>query len=109
MDGIDAFFPDGTLCHSEGSSSNYYCRKHLCLPESERGGRADEAAPNNLVINLNADPAPDAKPPEEIVKYFTIDDSGKRENEHIDKDSDKLSADKEFVLDDDELIVAPPV
>ena len=30
-DGVDLFFPDGTLCHNDGNQ-NYYCLKHQCIP-----------------------------------------------------------------------------
>lgn len=30
--GVDPYFPDGTLCHTEGKKK-YYCLQHHCLPE----------------------------------------------------------------------------
>lgn len=35
--GLDPYFPDGTLCHSEGKE-NYYCIQHHCLPEVKETG-----------------------------------------------------------------------
>uniref|UniRef100_A0A182NNU2 Peptidase M12B domain-containing protein n=1 Tax=Anopheles dirus TaxID=7168 RepID=A0A182NNU2_9DIPT len=31
--GVDAYFPDGTLCHQE-MGTNYFCQQHHCLPEN---------------------------------------------------------------------------
>ncbi|XP_067212643.1 A disintegrin and metalloproteinase with thrombospondin motifs 7-like isoform X1 [Linepithema humile] len=31
--GVNPYFPDGTLCHKE-RNKNYYCRKHHCVPEN---------------------------------------------------------------------------
>ena len=33
-DGVDLFFPDGTLCHNDGVQ-NYYCLKHQCIPADQ--------------------------------------------------------------------------
>nr|XP_012217909.1 PREDICTED: A disintegrin and metalloproteinase with thrombospondin motifs 7-like [Linepithema humile] len=45
--GVNPYFPDGTLCHTE-RNQNYYCRKHHCLPENYTFGKK---FPTNLYLN----------------------------------------------------------
>ena len=67
---LSPYFPDGTLCHTEGGN-NYYCQRHMCLSKDSRVARQDTP---DLDINMNAPPkSEDVSLPENLSKYFTLD------------------------------------
>lgn len=75
--GIAAYFPDGTLCHTE-KKLRYYCRHHHCLPEKFEITKSpiwqfDEDIP----ITANTKSILAIKSNKNIEKYFSIDNLGK--------------------------------
>lgn len=89
--GVDAYFPDGTWCHSEGSQ-NYYCLQHHCLPENFQKGKM-----NTNIWNLGEDiPLSGNAPPflkpmnEKLLQYLSLDENGRPLLTHINKNDINL-------------------
>ncbi|XP_037913532.1 A disintegrin and metalloproteinase with thrombospondin motifs adt-2-like isoform X2 [Hermetia illucens] len=75
--GLDAYFPDGTWCHSD-SSSNYYCQQHHCLPEGFQFGKFNVwAFSEDVPISNNANPNPMKPMNAKIRDYLSLDKFGK--------------------------------
>lgn len=67
------YFPDGTLCHTEGDGSKYYCQRTFCLEENSRVAKS--TAPD-LNLLLNALPGDDdSQTPEQLKTYFSLNDN----------------------------------
>ena len=102
---VNVYFPDGTFCHKDATYGNYYCKNHLCLPEGLRSGRAEDVRMPAVNYNLNARPQNEEgetpEPPEEVKKYFTLDNNGKREREDLSQLRIVDELDDEFLLDDE--------
>ena len=94
---LTPYFPDGTKCH-EDSKGNYYCKDHFCLPESTRRSRMD-SNPHPVNYNLNARPE-DSDLPEELKKYFTLDEEGNPEADDPNKLRIAEEEDTEFTVDE---------
>ncbi|CAB3373818.1 Hypothetical predicted protein [Cloeon dipterum] len=71
--GVDPYFPDGTLCNSEGGKKSF-CLQHHCLPEDfdfeESGSRVMKE--NEVLLPQNAGPKPTKSWPETIKDFFTL-------------------------------------
>ncbi|KAI1290081.1 A disintegrin and metalloproteinase with thrombospondin motifs 7 [Halotydeus destructor] len=67
---VQAFFPDGTLCHQDEEAGNFYCQQHRCVRGNTRRGKLYSDPPSGLVLsNLNtSDPLVVAQ----IKEYFTL-------------------------------------
>merc|ERR1711892_1600874 len=65
---LSPYFPDGTFCHSEGSTK-YYCQRHMCLEKDSRVARADKP---DLNLSMNADPKEEKEIPELLGQYFSL-------------------------------------
>jgi len=66
---ISPYFPDGTFCHSEGST-NYYCQRHMCLEKDSRVAREGDP---DLDVVMNADAKGEDAIPELLGQYFSLD------------------------------------
>ncbi len=64
-----SFFPDGTYCHFDGKK-DYYCLNRECKVEGARGSRSKND------VNYAQVP-PDATIPDEVKKYFSLDEDFK--------------------------------
>ena len=96
-DGIDLYFPDGTLCHNDGSQ-NYYCLKHECIPaDQSRNPRADVKQDVNIYQNAKPD---GENVNQETLDFFSVDESGKPKNEAPPKTAKGTEDDDEFEMDD---------
>ncbi|XP_053693968.1 A disintegrin and metalloproteinase with thrombospondin motifs adt-2-like [Sabethes cyaneus] len=75
--GIDAYFPDGTQCHKEGTL-NYYCQQHHCLPENFKSSKISIwALTEDIPIPNNALPIRTRYLDNELFNYLSIDRHGK--------------------------------
>ncbi|XP_055596194.1 A disintegrin and metalloproteinase with thrombospondin motifs adt-2-like [Uranotaenia lowii] len=75
--GVDSYFPDGTLCHSEGST-NYYCQQHHCLPENFKTSKISIwAITEDVPIPGNALPMRTHFLDSELFNYLSIDHNRK--------------------------------
>ncbi|XP_058447039.1 A disintegrin and metalloproteinase with thrombospondin motifs adt-2-like [Malaya genurostris] len=75
--GIDSYFPDGTLCYSEGTT-NYYCQQHHCLPENFKTSKISIwALTEDIPISGNALPIRTRYLDNELFNYLSIDRHGK--------------------------------
>ncbi|XP_058814760.1 A disintegrin and metalloproteinase with thrombospondin motifs adt-1-like [Topomyia yanbarensis] len=75
--GIDSYFPDGTLCHSDGTL-NYYCQQHHCLPENFKSSKISIwTLTEDIPISGNALPQRTRYLDNELFKYLSIDSDGK--------------------------------
>ena len=102
-DGINLYFPDGTKCHNDGRQ-NYYCLKHQCIPaDQSRTPRSDNQP--QVEIFQNALPEDDESVDQQVLDYFTADDSGtpKGEPPASDRDND---IDDEFDQTGDEIKIS---
>ena len=72
-DDINLYFPDGTLCHNDGSQ-NYYCLKHQCVSaDQSRRPRSDDLS--KVEIFQNAMPN-EPEVDQNVHDFFSVDDSG---------------------------------
>lgn len=77
--GVDAYFPDGTLCHHD-SLQNFYCLRHHCLPESFRFTKTDSDwldLGEDVPWIGNASPREEPRN-EELMKYLSLDPLGEK-------------------------------
>ncbi|XP_055633094.1 A disintegrin and metalloproteinase with thrombospondin motifs adt-2-like [Toxorhynchites rutilus septentrionalis] len=71
--GVDSYFPDGTLCHSDGTT-NYYCQQHHCLPENFKTSKISIwVLTEDIPIPGNALPIRTQYLDSELFKYLSID------------------------------------
>ncbi|EDS32641.1 conserved hypothetical protein [Culex quinquefasciatus] len=75
--GVDSYFPDGTRCHSDGTT-NYYCQQHHCLPENFKTSKISIwALTEDIPIPGNALPMRTHFLDKELFNYLSIDRYGR--------------------------------
>ncbi len=84
--GVDAFFPDGTECHSEfkgGKERKYYCQRHAasaaatCTPDN--GGRGGRSGAGEAYVVVDPPTALDGNGRDaDADRYFELDEAGNR-------------------------------
>ncbi|XP_059475973.1 A disintegrin and metalloproteinase with thrombospondin motifs adt-2-like [Neocloeon triangulifer] len=71
--GVDPYFPDGTLCNTEGGK-NFFCLQHHCLPEGfnfdESGARVMKE--NEVLLPQNAGSKETQSWPQKILNFFSL-------------------------------------
>lgn len=96
--GMEAYFPDGTFCHNDGTQ-DYFCLHHHCLPENfqfSKGSKPDELFEDDVPFWLG-----NASPDEQggrvgvnemLMEYMSLDEEGKRPLRRYLAENGKLKA-----------------
>ncbi|XP_055372046.1 A disintegrin and metalloproteinase with thrombospondin motifs adt-1-like [Condylostylus longicornis] len=107
--GINAYFPDGTWCNSQGGQ-NYYCLQHHCLPENFQFNKHTFIdLSEDVPISGNANPSPlrSVTFSSKLIDYLSLDAKGKPIRTHITKEDVKELWAKEKGFKDNDFRFVP--